>query len=305
MSFKQNINRVLNGLVRKSYWFNTIMFPDCDKFWNHKDFNIDVVNLGSTSGLNAFNYEDLPLKGYNWALGRNPLVADFEVLNNYYSYLNPQRSTVIICLCPFSSLSGSYNYLDDKYYTILNVSSIPNGSIRKRAEVLQIKKNPIKYYPLFELIRSLKSLITINKDNCLSESQMRADAVKWMSNWKKEFSIEDFSYPLSLVNQDGIEDAAKILNKMIGYCKERNIRPVLIIPPVYHTLGDLITSEIHNKIINPLIERLEDKTVWYHNYMEDEDFSNNIILFQNSFLLNKKGAKLFTNKVLKDIGLVP
>ena len=85
MSLKKKISVKLNGLVRRSYWYNEVVFPDCKKFWTHKVFNLDVVNLGSTSGLNAFNYEGVPLKAANWALGHNPILADQEMLNNYFS----------------------------------------------------------------------------------------------------------------------------------------------------------------------------------------------------------------------------
>lgn len=304
MSLKKKITGMINRLVRRSYWYNEVAFPDCKKFWQHKTFNLDVVNLGSTSGLNAFNYDGINIKAANWALGHNPIIADQEILNNYFSYMNPTGSTVILSLCPFTSLSGSYDYFEDRYYTLLKLSSIPHGSFRRRDEVLKLRTRPLRKYPLFSMLADIKRLFLGKKEPVFTEDLAKANAERWMSNWKKEFSITDFSYPLSMVNLDGIEDAALVINEIIAFCKERNIHPVMVIPPVYHTLGEEFKPEIRKKVIDSLIEKIEDKSVWFHNYMDDPDFTNDITLFRNSYLMNEKGAKLFTRRVLKDLNLI-
>ncbi len=305
MSIKKKIADKVNGLVRRSPWFKEVLFPDCEKFWNQKTFNLDVVNLGSTSGLNAFNYEGIPVKAVNWALGHNPIMADQEVLNNYFSYLNPNSSTVILSLCPFTSLSGSYDYFEERYYTILRMSSIPHFSYKLKAKVLGMRRNPLRYYPLYMMLRDIKGVLFSKRTTpILSELQMEKDAQRWMDNWQKEFSVRSFSDPLSLINQDSVEDAAKIVNEIISFCNERNIQPVMLIPPVYHTLGEKFTTEARKVIIDSLLDKITNKTVWFHNYMDDPDFTNDNTLFQNSFLMNKKGAKLFTRRVLNDLNII-
>lgn len=304
LKFKTQALRIVNALIRRSYWYNNVEFQNCKKFWRHNTFNLDVANLGSTSALNAFNYEGLPIKAANWALERNPLLADQEVLNNYFSFLNPNCSTLIICLCPFTSLSGSYDYFEDRYYTILRMTSIPHSSFRKKNEVLRRLHNPLFGFPLIYLFVEIFKIFTKLHHPKLTEERAYNDAKKWMGNWMKEFSISDFSYPLSLVNRDSIEDATTILNGIISFCRERNIRPAVLIPPVYHALGEMFTKEIRHLLIESLINGIEDKSVWYNNYMDDPSFTNDISLFQNSFLMNKKGAKLFTKRVLNDLGLL-
>ena len=78
---------IIKRWVRKSKWFNEIVFKDCEKFWTLNDYNIDVVNLGSSSGVHAFNYEEQDLKGKNWAMSPQSLLMDFAILKNYVSYL--------------------------------------------------------------------------------------------------------------------------------------------------------------------------------------------------------------------------
>lgn len=303
MSIFRKVYRIINGLIRRGYWYNNVKFKDCSKFWCYKTFNTDVVNLGSTSSVFAFNYSGIPLKCANWALSTNPLAGDLAILKNYVSYLK-EGATVIIPLCPFTSLAGGYSISEDHYYSLLYPSTIPCYSIRRHNKVKLERQTPLLAYPLLSLFSDLKHLVVKPKQKVMTENEMEKDAQTWMSNWKKEFSVSDFSYPLLLKNQDAIVDAAKVLNEIVAFCKERNIRSVILIPPVYHTLGELFTPEIRKKIIDSLIERVEDKSVWYHNYMDDSEFTNDTSLFQSSFLMNEKGAKIFTRRALTDLDII-
>lgn len=303
MNMKKKMAHAVNAIVRRSYWFNDVLFPDCKKFWRYRTFNTDVVNLGSTSGLHAFDYEGLPLKGSNWALSHNPLSGDYAILKNYFSFLNPERSTVLLSLCVFSSLAGRYNFMEDRFYTLLNPLSIPDFSYKRQRIVKSWRQNPIRLFPIYGLYLELKRFLR-HDNKQLTESQMEADAQKWIKGWMHEFSISDFSAPLSLLNKDSMEEAAAILNEIIDFCKERNIRPVLVLPPMYHTLAKKFSPEARDMLLNKLIAMVKDKSVKFLNYMDDEHFAHEPSLFMNSFFLNKKGAKKFTRIVLTDLGLL-
>lgn len=86
-------------------------------FGNITKFNTDVINLGSTSVCHAFDYEGLPICGSNFALRHNSLSGDLAILKNYFGYLNPTNSHVIIPLCAFSSLAA--------VMTLWKIGSIP------------------------------------------------------------------------------------------------------------------------------------------------------------------------------------
>ena len=296
----RNMMRKLNSLIQRGYWYNNILFPYCKKFWQQKEFNLDVVNLGSTSAVCAFDYSLCECKGANWALGGNPLLGDQAVLNNYCSFLRT-GGTVIITLCPFSSLSGGYDDFPDSYYSILRLSSMPHFSIKRKRKVMDQMKNPINSYPCVFLIKDLGRAFKRKKQSIMTEDAMVADAAKWIKNWMFEFSITDFSRPLSLLNNDGIEDAMKIIDEIIEFCKIHEYRPVIVIPPLYHTLGELLTPEIRTMVIECITERLIKKNTQVLDYMDDIEFNKNIALFQNSYLMNENGARLFTKKVLKEL----
>ena len=303
-----NVGRAINALCRKTYWYNEVLFPDCAKFWYHHTFNLDVVNLGSTSGVHAFNYEGVNLKCANWALSHNPLSGDEAILKNYVSYLKPSGSTVIFSLCPFSSLAGSYECHDDRYYTLLYSSSIPSFSKHQQTKVMHMKNRPIKYYPFYEMFRDLGKAISApllrGRKKVYSEEQMKKDAENWMKGWKLEFSLKSFDTPLSLINQDAINDARIILQRMLLFCEERDMVPIIVIPPVYHTLGEYFSEEAKRQIIDGLLSFIKDSKVRILNYMDDPSYNKNPEFFLNSFFLNGEGAKRFTKQVFADIGLI-
>lgn len=308
MSMLLKIGRAANALCKKTYWYNNVLFPDCSKFWNQKTFNLDVANLGSTSSVHAFNYEGIPLKCANWALGHNPLSGDEAILKNYLSYLNPNKSTVIISLCPFSGLAGSYECDDDRYYALLYPNSINSFNKHRKERVVHMKDRPLKYYPLYELLkdiaRFLSSPFKRNHSRPLSEEELEKDSQHWFNSWKKEFSINSFDNKLSLINRDAINDAIEIEKRLVLFCKERNITPVFVIPPVYHTLAVLFTKEIKCQLIESITAPLKKDNIRFVNFLEDSDFAYHSDLFTNSFFLNEKGASLFTNKLLREIGLI-
>ena len=304
MNLKKKIASKLNGAIRRTHWFNDELFPDCRKFWNYNTFNTDVINLGSTSGYYAFDYEGLPIKGGNFALRHNPLSGDQAILKNYFGYLNPKGSHVIIPLCVFSSLAGSYDFMEDRFYTLIYPSSIPHFSYRRQQQIKAIAASPIRRFPLWSFYTELRAQLRGTSHSTLTEEQMKADAERWIKGWKHEFALSDFSQPLSLFNKDGVNDAAEILNDIISFCKERNIKPVIMIPPMYHTLAEKFDEKARQLFVYDLIEKIEDKTVPFHNYMDDSRFSRDSSLFMNSFFLNKKGAKKFTRIALTDIGLL-
>ena len=304
MSIKHKIASKINGAIRRTHWFNEELFPDCRKFWNYNTFNTDVINLGSTSGYYAFDYEGLPIKGGNFALRHNPLSGDQAILKNYFGYLNPKGSHVIISLCVFSSLAGSYDFMEDRFYTLIYPSSIPHFSYRRQQHIKAIAASPIRRFPLWSFYTEMKAQLRGTSHSTLTEEQMKADADRWIKGWKHEFALSDFSQPLSLINKDGVNDAAEILNDIISFCKERNIKPVIMIPPMYHTLAEKFDEKARQLFVYDLIEKIEDKTVPFHNYMDDSRFSRDSSLFMNSFFLNKKGAKKFTRIALTDIGLL-
>ena len=173
MSINKIINKtfsiVNNHIVLPSEYYKSI-WGGANKFWHIRNFNLDVVNLGSNSGVHAFDYSDTKLLGMNWALGPQSLVHDFSILKNYFSYLK-ENATVIITLCPFSCLVSSYNKQQNfKYYTFLHPATILDFDEIEHIRALTLKKtNILRVTPLHTLkglLRSYKRCVSSKIHSC-------------------------------------------------------------------------------------------------------------------------------------------
>ena len=304
MSALGKVKTVLNALIRRGYWYDNVFMPDTRKLNVYSTFNTRVVNLGSTSAVYAFDYSGLGVKGANWALRRNPLAGDLAVLKNYSSYLDEKKSTVIIPLCPFSALSGSYEPFEERYYSILYASSIPGYSYVHAVQAQEKVMNPVMYYPWYALFTDFWHMIFKSESTSLTEEKMVVDAQNWVNNWLHEFSLKDFSTPLSLVNKYNIGEAEQCLNELLVYCKEKNIEVVLAVPPMYRTLSSKFTEEIQKRLFGDLERLAKDHGIKFMNYMNDQEFSQNRTYFRNSYLMNKLGAKAFTKRILTDLNVI-
>ena len=304
MSVFGKVKTVLNALIRRGYWYDNIFLPDVRKFQVYSTFNTKVVNLGSTSAVAAFDYSGLPVKGANWALRRNPLAGDWAVLRNYASYLDAKGSTVIIPLCPFSALSGDYEPFEDRYYSVLYANTIPNYSYVHDVQAKDKIQNPIMYYPWYALFSDLKHRWLKGERKTLTEEKMVKDAENKMRGWLHEFSMNDLNTPLILWNKDNVRGALEYVSKMIEFCRERNAIPVMVVPPVYKELAKKFNIEAKNLLLGDFERLAKEKKVRFINYMDDSRFVNERTWFKDSYLMNKKGAQVFTRRVLTDLNVI-
>lgn len=294
--------RALNKFTHKSQWYDQF-WGGVTKFWYINTFNLDVVNLGSNSGKYAFDYSEQPVKGMNWAVGPQSLFHDFNILKNYFSYLK-ENGTVIIPLCPFSCLQSPYTKASNlKYYTFLHPATIIDFQEEERVKALTIKNNPAKAMPAFCIKKEVRELIhklTPKKQQSVSFKQ---NAVWFVNMWKKQFGISDLNSPLSAKHAAEQEQKALLLSEMIEFCLERNLRPILVIPPVHSELYQLFSPEFKQNYIYSFIKKSNGRNIPFLDYMNDERFQNDKF-FSNSFFMNQLGAKQFTGTILKDLKLL-
>ena len=188
---------------------------------------------------------------------------------------------------------------NDKYYTILDSTLVDDYESVKR------RRN----YPLFTQPRTaLKRLI---KDvprhvcgtrikSCRTEEEFRQDAERWMEIWKKEFNIENLSAPLSDENKKGAESRRQSLSEMIDFCLERELRPVLVLPPMHPALSNLFTKEFKENYIYFFLRRTNTRNILFLDYFDDKRFVS-AEDYDNSFFLSQEGARRFTRIVLEDV----
>lgn len=298
---KNLFERASNRVIYHTKWYDQY-WNGVQKFWYFNRFNLDVVNLGSNSGKYAFNYEEVDIVGMNWAVGPQSLVHDFNILKNYFSYLRV-GATVFITLCPFSSLVSQYNKNTNlKYYTFLHPATILNFDEKERIKALKIKESPIRVMPWFCLKQTLKEGIKHVIHRPVPKCDMERNAKIFIDSWKKQFSITDLNVPLSEQHRKDQGNRRQVLEDMIEFCLERELKPVLVIPPVHPSLGKRLNDKCRENYIYSFVKRANGRNVPFLNYMDDERFRDDRY-FLNSFFMSEEGGKKFTRIVLNDLNI--
>lgn len=321
MSF---IKRVIKKAIRaftgckilyKTNWYKSMfldpnheIYPDNVWYREHDERNFDVVNLGSSGGKWAFDYADLNVKAMNWAQQPQTLLEDYNLLRHFHSILK-RGGYVLITIMPFTGLNKKTGLMDAMKYVKFDIQGEPiQPYMFKEAQ---------RYanYPILFKKQAFKALIKyfIGRDkkcglrpetqleyNPMKNSELEKDAKRWIDGWKKQFGISDFDAPLTRENEEGKAYRIKLMQTLIDFCTERGYKPVYVIPPVTEHLAKYYTPKFEETYIYGYLKEV-NRVVLTLDYSKDSEFKFNDELFFNSFFLNKKGRKLFTRRVLKDL----
>lgn len=294
------INRIGNKIIRSTNWYKQDYWKGVTKFWNLNRFDLDIVNLGSWPAVHAFNYSNSILSGSNLALGPQSLVHDYSILKNYFSYIK-ENGFIVITLVPFSCLISQYGKEHNfRYYTILHPATITDFDDSERTRALVIKANPFKTMPVYCIRRTIKEYLKILRSKFFirtSQSDLKQSADAMINVWKHQFGIYDFREPLSEKHKQEQRQRKQTLMEMIDFCKERSLRPVIVIPPMHPTLSSQFPSEFIKNYIEDFVDGVKAPI---YNYMNSDEFSSDEY-YASALFLNDKGAKHFTTKFINQL----
>ena len=284
-----------NKIISRAQWYDRY-WGGVIKFWRANQFNLDCINLGSNSGLYGFDYTQVEgVQGANWELGPQSLIHDFNILKNYFSYLK-KGGTVFIPICPFSCLVSEYSKESNlKYYTILHPATIIDFEESERIRALSIMHSPFKAMPLYCIKLSIKDAIhkvISSKNKCFD---FAADANRMLTNWQKQFGITDLNTSLSPLHAEEQISRANTLHEMILFCRERELRPVVVLLPMHSALMQQFSDSFRQHYIYDFIQKANIGNTPFINGFEEKQYSDED--FSSSYLLNKHGAMKFTRQL--------
>lgn len=306
-----------SDILYRTEWYKNLfigadhqIYPDNYWYREHEERNYDLVNLGSSSAKWAYCYDDFGVKAMNWAQQPQTLLEDFNLLRSYHSILR-KNGYVLITIMPFTGLNKETGIYDAIKYLRLETQG------EAIEPILFDKAKRYAKYPILFGRPAVKALVYYIfrkeiKGNCLekwdcennplSEAELRADAKRWMANWQTQFGISDFEAPLTEENQRGREYRIDLMRKLVDFCIERDYQPVLVIPPVTEYLAKEFTPKFSQIYIYDFLERVE-RNVNILDYSKEKSLMEKDY-YMNSFFMNKRGARKFTEKVLNDLGLI-
>lgn len=297
----------VNKILLHFDWYRT-SWQGAEKFVLHNSKNLDVVNLGSGGGFHAFNYEGLNIKAENWALWPQSIEQDFAILKQHVARLKP-GATVIFASCPFICIyHNELNRRNDRYYGILTPELNPTFDACDAEQRALYFSHPFRAIGVTKCCkRSIKEVLRRLRHRNLEETSCHdfsREADQMMESWIAEFdhtSLEqDFTDYDAQVYQRNVETYRQLLQ----YCVEKGFRPVMVFPPIHPELARRFTPHFKERYISKFYQTvLSGIECAYFDWLEDPEFRNDE-LFQTPYFLSPKGAKKFTNKFLKELGLL-
>lgn len=313
------INKQISELkktVKKELLYNNpyylSYFKHCEKFWNGFPSNLDVVNLGSNTALFGFRYEGLPVNAANWALSPQSLNQDLAILKTYYGHIRP-RGTIIVPLGPYSSCYKNYTDTEWlKYFTIIDPTVNERFSEEKQMAANMLKNKPYtvaRKQMLYGILQYLKNSLhsktsPFDYTSCpMSDEQIEKNAQLFIECWKKQFKIEDMNSDRPEHINRGRELRISTLKEIIKFCKDRELRMFVVLPPITKALSNYFSSAFKENYIYSFLRDTGLSDNLFLNYLDDSRFQKNELFF-NSLFLNKTGGRLFTNQVMKDINIL-
>ena len=283
---------------------NSYIYNNWQNEWeryNAVPYDLDIVNLGSTMGATDFDYnlwKESRIKGFNFASSPQTLYYDLQILEQYGNHLK-KGGVVIICLAEYSLLVENYptdehNY---KYYGYLEKDRILNYT-KHKAKL--IRKNPAKLDSKIknqEIKILAKKILGVRDVRPVVNIDVHARQV--MTGWEKEFGWTK-GFVLTDEQKKTINQTWIILQKIIFYCKEHELRPVVVIPPFAAYLKSLMPEDILQTCLWQYIDKMKDDGIqiidfWDNRILQKHEY------YETSLCLNEEGRKRFNDRVQHDI----
>lgn len=301
MNISTFIRLASNKMINQAQWYDRY-WGGVIKFWRTNQFNLDCINLGSNSGLYGFDYTQIEgVQGANWALGPQSLVHDFNILKNYFSYLK-EGGTVFIPICPFSCLISKYSKESNlKYYTILHPATIIDFEDSERTRALSIMYYPFKAMPLYCIKQLVKSVIRNVISSRKKQLDFTVDSNRMLAGWQKQFGITDLNAPLSSQHAEEQIIRAATLHEMILFCRERELKPVVVLLPMHPALTQQLSDSFRHHYIYDFIQKADIGDTPFIDGFDETNYSD--VDFHSSYLLNKRGAMKFTSQLCERLSI--
>ncbi|MGL5933471.1 MAG: hypothetical protein ACRCY7_11405 [Cetobacterium sp.] len=259
------------------------------KKFNNIPKKIKIANLGSSHGQFSFLYEgELEKEAFNFGLPSQPFYYDYKFLERYKNRFQ-KDSIVVIPITIFSFYQGNnlekYNERYSKYFSYKELYKVGFseyflsryfGILTGEDRFFWSVYNKIKYF---------------SKEESGVSSKANIKNVQLTVN-------------MHLNHSENPEVDREYLKQILNFCKENNLKAILVRTPVTYAYNNILTRNIEEERINNHLKIVFDSLdfkVKYLDYSKDIRISNNLEYFYDADHLNSTGARKFTNIFLQDI----
>lgn len=278
------------GKVENSYSFkekNLIQQAD----------SIETLILGSSQALKGLNPDLLGPNAYNLANISQTLEYDALLLAKYLNQM-PHLHTVLVSISHFSYaevlFDSDESWRQYFYYRFFRINTPHLGKT-------DIRKYSLTY--LYGPWESIKILCSEQDKNLIAGYQKNGQMV--MQNQSEKGLSKEFALHRVKLHEKAFEDYKHFeenitwLKKIIQVLQKRNIKVILVTPPVTKTYRLAVNRMYFDKNWETTASICNQFKIPYLNYFMDNQFDNSD--FYDADHLNKKGADKWSEILNKDL----
>lgn len=275
-----------------------------DRFLSIPD-KITVCNVGSSHGYYSFNYEGLQEEGescFNFAFSAQYPSYDLVMLQHFGKHLAP-GCLVFIPLSDYLLFGGGLEEDDDF------------AAINRRYYKIFSKEEIKRYDPWTDFLVNKMPVLDAGADLLRGmEGKLVLDHSEW-DRTADDIDLEgdlQYSFDRHFVKGKRDEKGNLIYNQeeinavysMISLCKTKGWRPILITTPLLKEYSERALQDGKDQMeaFHRLVDQIAKETdTPYYDYSLDKRFVNDHSLFMDGDHLNRNGARIFTDILLKDV----
>lgn len=302
-TIKCRLINLLNERIKRTNWYKNQLvdkelYPTNEWYRSHSERNFNIVNIGSSSAITAFNYKYSNLKGLNWAGKPQSMELGFKIFKNFFSILGP-KGMLCIPLGPFTGLTAPWTGTKEEFRFFGVLDSSLFTDYKKVAFVMETPLLSSTKTAIKRLLKDEPIQGPFKPRQLTTPEQYVHNAEHWIEMLKKEFNITDLesSIPNHLI--EGHNKRLSLINEIFAFCKERQIQVSIAIPPVHPALSKYFTPKFKQIYLEPIVSIARTNNSLIMDMLNNSDFQSSD--FADSFYLNDTGSQKFMLKLESEI----
>lgn len=260
--------------------------------------NILLANTGNSHGMYAFDYRVMPEELFpeNFAMESQSIVYD-EKLVRYFEHHFAEEGAVLFVLVDMTSFwyeereDADFNAKNERYLTMIGAR---NMRFKNLFETLMYRY----FYLMTCMDRWTDTLFTIDSSGAESNPQLTLYSRAEIGRMRAAHHLKHILY------EDGtlrpmIEENVQALQNILSFCKEKNIRPILLTTPYHAAYTCCVPPAVREKMIETVQSIADAHGVAWWDYFDAEPFHTTDAYFHDTDHLSAEGSRLFT-EMLKE-----
>lgn len=271
------------------------MYPELKRYEKiNKIQNLQVANFGTGFGYYDFQYSGLNVNAFNFSLLQQTLEFDYKIMKYYQDKF--AKGCKMCLVLPFFIFCADYlpdiEQINERYYSILPKDQVQSSCCTSFEAYTAARKKDMCNEREPELTRPL------------TLAEMEKQTREALENWKRKLKI--YSFQSGILSADVKKSMIKTkewLRKILLFCWEKELEPIVIVPPMSQTLLEAVSKEFRETHYYQVLMEVVDKNTAILDYSKDTKFCQPELYGWPGFLVRDE-AKSFTRDVLSQIHVI-